>query len=300
MKATANILGFMQQFNNEEACKGHLYHLKWGNGYTCRKCGHDVSGKGRTKFHRRCRKCKYDESCTAHTLFHKIKFALPKAFLMVYQLSTMKKGMSSCELSRQFGIHQETAWYFRQKVMLAMSNQKHRLLNSSVEVDETVIGGRETGKPGRSHGLKKKVAIAIEVDYPTDEGKPRIRAADARIIDNYSSQELGRIVDEMIEPDALVTTDGLPAYQAAVQPRMHDVWLSDKGENFQSLHWHIFNLKSWIRGIHHHISAKHAQKYLNEFHFRFKNRNWIQSCPNKVLRLMTKTPKTSYSQVIAN
>ena len=29
------------------------------------------------------------------------------------------------------------------------------------------------------------------------------------------------------------------------------------------------NLKSWLNGIHHGVSAKHLQAYLNEFTFRF-------------------------------
>ena len=32
------------------------------------------------------------------------------------------------------------------------------------------------------------------------------------------------------------------------------------------------NLKSWLNGIHHGVSAKHLQAYLNEFTFRFNRR----------------------------
>ena len=38
------------------------------------------------------------------------------------------------------------------------------------------------------------------------------------------------------------------------------------------LHTHIMNIKSWARGIHHHISNKHAQCYMDEFHFKFNRR----------------------------
>ncbi|HBH07635.1 MAG TPA: hypothetical protein DDX92_13630 [Flavobacteriales bacterium] len=43
-------------------------------------------------------------------------------------------------------------------------------------------------------------------------------------------------------------------------------FLSNKGENFKPLHWHIFNLKNWIRGVHHKISRAHLQSYLDEYH----------------------------------
>ncbi len=41
---------------------------------------------------RRCSQCGYDESATAGTLFHKLKFSLLKAFEMVYEITTSKKG----------------------------------------------------------------------------------------------------------------------------------------------------------------------------------------------------------------
>jgi hypothetical protein len=40
-----------------------------------------------------------------NTLFHKIKISLPVAFAIVYQLLSMKKWMSSCEIASQHGIH---------------------------------------------------------------------------------------------------------------------------------------------------------------------------------------------------
>ena len=38
------------------------------------------------------------------------------------------------------------------------------------------------------------------------------------------------------------------------------------------IHLVFANLKTWINGIHHGVSAKHLQAYLNEFTFRFNRR----------------------------
>ena len=35
------------------------------------------------------------------------------------------------------------------------------------------------------------------------------------------------------------------------------------------IHLVFSNLKNWLSGIHHGVSAKHLQAYLNEFTFRF-------------------------------
>jgi hypothetical protein len=105
--------------------------------------------------------------------------------MITYQLSTMKKGMSSCEISRQYGIHQETAWYFRRKVQRAMQSLVIQSLRDNVEVDEAMIGGVETGRKGRSKGKKRKIQIAAEVGYPEDDKPAYLKRAGAYMIDDF-------------------------------------------------------------------------------------------------------------------
>ena len=38
------------------------------------------------------------------------------------------------------------------------------------------------------------------------------------------------------------------------------------------IHLVFSNLKTWLNGIHHGVSSKHLQAYLNEFTFRFNRR----------------------------
>ena len=45
-------------------------------------------------YHKRCKQCAYDESVTANTVFHGMH---PKAFYMIFRLTTQKKGMSTVE-----------------------------------------------------------------------------------------------------------------------------------------------------------------------------------------------------------
>ena len=78
------------------------------------------------KHNKRCKECGHEESPTSHSLFHKIKFPLQKAFYTCYQLSVNKKGMSTLELSRQYGLSQKTCWFFKRKVQKAMeSSDQH-------------------------------------------------------------------------------------------------------------------------------------------------------------------------------
>ena len=298
MKKHEGLIAFIRRFPDDEACKKYLSDQKWASGFQCRRCGHEESGKGETAHHRRCKNCRYDESPTAHTLFHKIKFPLQKAFVIIHQLTTMKKGMSSCEISRQYGIHQETAWTFKQKVMRAMAVDPC-VLSGSVEIDETVVGGHEKGKPGRSHGRRKSVQVAAEIEYPEEEGNPVIKRARSLPIHGYAASDMAPAINQMVDDTALVTTDGNLAYPKALGKRDHLVFLSENGANFQLLHWHIFNLKNWIRGTHHKVSGKHIRYYLEEFHFRFNYRNFIQRAFNSVVKNMLNLPWMPYKQLIA-
>lgn len=79
-------------------------------------------------------------------------------------------------------------------------------------------------------------------------------------------------------PNTLVVTDDWSAYgplrargydhHAIAQCGDHEV----TEEFLPIIHLVFSNLKTWLNGIHHGVSAKHLQAYLNEFTFRFNRR----------------------------
>ncbi len=48
---------------------------------------------------------------------------------------------------------------------------------------------------------------------------------------------------------------------------------SDKGKAMEELHKQIILFKNWLRETHHKCSKLLLPKYLNEYKFRFNNRN---------------------------
>ena len=48
---------------------------------------------------------------------------------------------------------------------------------------------------------------------------------------------------------------------------------SDKGKAMKELHKQIMLFKNWLRETHHKCSKLLLPKYLNEYKFRFNNRN---------------------------
>jgi len=218
---------------------------------------------------------------------------------MTYLISSHKKGISTCELARQFGVKQTTAWFFKRKVQQAMKPTGLQLLDGTVEVDETAVGGKEKGKPGRSHSKKKIVQVAVETDT-NQKGEPIIKRAYGKVVDSYSSDSLGGGLLAMVDKGGTVKTDKWSSYPSAATDYDHQSEYSEQGTNFELLHWHIFNIKNWIRGTHHHISSDHAQHYMDEFHFRFNRRNQYKSVAITVIKRMMEAPWLPYVKAIGN
>ena len=185
--------------------------------------------------------------------------------MIVYYMSTTKKGISSYELSRQLSLRQKTCWLFQQKIRQAMSSEGDPLLGKQVIVDEFVVGGPERGKKGRSKGKKKEVVMAIQHD------SYGIRGCYARHIKGCGTKQLRPFFEDHIDKVAKITSDKWRGYSPLKQVYLQLEQIpSKKGKNFPFMHRQIMMLKAWLRGIYHH--CKHLQHYLDEFCYRF-NRN---------------------------
>jgi hypothetical protein len=130
---------FSAQFFTEDECRKFLCEWKWERGFTCQKCGHPSCIKGRTWYYRKCQRCQFDESCTAFTMFHKLKFPLDKAFQITYSIAFCDSTITPSEISSHYGIHQETAWKFKKKVISMLE-----LNQIPFGVREREVGGGET------------------------------------------------------------------------------------------------------------------------------------------------------------
>ena len=281
---------FKLRFKTNDDCLEYLVEIKWGAGFKCSRCSNSTYCKGRLWYYRRCTKCDYNESATANTLLHRCKLNMLTVFEFIYRISVRKKGMSTCELSKEFGCQQKSAWLLKAKLQHVMKSSEQYELTGQVEVDEFLVGGLEAKTPGRSHGKKALVVLAIErvIDK---KGNQTISRAYAKTIDNSSAKSLETIFETHISKKAAVTTDGWVGYLP-----LHKKWevtqkLSEKGENFKQLHTHIMNIKGWLRGIHHHCSKERLQDYLNEYHFRFNRRGNLNTICDKLLqRIMAQKP----------
>lgn len=286
---------FTERFGNKNDCYQHLAELKWGEGYSCKRCNCPGYIKGKQPYSRRCRGCGYDESTTTGTLFHKLKFGIDNAFGMLYEISTSRKGANSVWLAERFGVQQNTAWLFRQKVQKAMKSSGNHPLEDEVHVDEFEIGTPKQGEQGRAHSeTKMRVVIAIE------HRKGKSGRGYAKVIADYSSESLKPIFDQHIDKQAYVLADGWSGYQPIKEgfPNLSQI-LSDKGKNFKMLHIQIRNFKNWLRGVHSYCGRENLQNYIDEYFYRFNRRNHRASILDKLIeRCVDCSPMTKSTLIL--
>lgn len=279
---------FYERFNSDDSCYNYLSEIKWsGNSYVCRKCGNTHYCKGRSPYSRRCTRCKYDESVTSGTMFDKCKFPILLAFHIAFKICTKKKGMSSLELSEEYGLRQKTCWEFKWKIQQAMKSSGKHPLTGEVHVDEFYVGGEEDGIIGRNpKGKKKLVIAALEIV------KGGVGRAYAQVIDDASATSFRPFFEKHISKDATIVTDEWNGYKPLMRDYNIEQRRSDDGKAFPQMHIHIMNIKGWLRGIHHHCSKERMQGYLDEYHFRFNRRVHMDTIFDVLTRRMVSNQPT--------
>jgi transposase-like protein len=279
-----NFEKFVDQFQTEKDCIEYISLLRWPDGY---KCPHCESSKAwitsRDLFH--CSKCRRDTSITYGTVFENTQKPLRLWFHVMWLMMAQKTGVSAKNLqdSMGFGSYQ-TIWGWLHKLRSIMVRPGRELLNGTVEVDETYIGGKTEGKRGRGSEEKTLVVVAVEgidniVEKENEKGYEKILGrVRFRCIDNASAENLIPFVCDTVKPGSNVVTDGWAGYNDLNSKGFVHCkqMISDNNKTHEPLpHVHLIVslLKRWLRGTHQGaISSSHLQDYLDEYAFRFNRR----------------------------
>lgn len=280
-----NLIQFYNSFATEELCQKFLFEQRWSNGVVCPKCGEIGVKTYKLKSGRlKCASCRNTFTVRMGSIFEESPVPLQKWFLAIYLCTSLKKGISSLQLSKYIGVTQKTAWFMLQRIRHVFESGSFEKLSGEVEMDEAYVGGKDsnkhatkrtkylTGKGSQGFGSKNsKTPVVGMVERGGD--------LHAVVTSDTGSATLMGLVRKHIDIDATIYTDEHMPYRTlpkigykhesvnhGTKEFVNGMASTNTAESFWS------HLKRGIDGIYHHVSPKHLQKYCDEYSYRWNTR----------------------------
>lgn len=283
-KKTCSVLRFYENFRDEGSCIRYLETVRWKDGvispfdpkskvYKCKGNRYRCKNTG-----------KYFDVKTG-TIFANSKIPLRYWFYAMFLFISHKRGISSCQLARDLGVTQKTAWTMLNKLRESMDMLNNGKLEGDVEFDETFVGGKNKNRH-KDKKVEKCQGRSFKDKVPVFGMLQRNGSLVAKVVSNTQSDTLAPIIKNHVKEHSRVYTDGWDYgslrqdyTQLSVNHGANLYGLSfvtDDGElvyvNTNSIENAWSHLKRMIFGTYYHISRKHIQKYIDEFTFRFNTR----------------------------
>jgi transposase-like protein len=260
----------IDQFGDEDRCREYLENVRWPDGVQCPRCESKKISRIVKRNQFDCDSCRYQFSVRTGTIFHDSKLPFRKWFLAVFLMCESRKGISANQMKRMLKVHPKTAWYLCHRIRAAMHDASPEPLSGIVEVDETYIGGKARGK-GKGY-KKNKTMILGAVERG---GRVRLQVAP-----NEKRETLRGFAKSAISDDAeAIYTDQEPAYGDLNDWNTRHERVNHGDEEWVRGLIHTNTVESvWslfdrgVIGSYHKLSVKHLPAYLDEFTFRFNNR----------------------------
>jgi transposase-like protein len=269
-----SLFDLMDAFPDEQVCIDHVRAIRWKDGEFCPYCGDGRIYHFSDRKTFKCGACRQRFSIKVGTIFEDTKLPLRKWFMAIWMIANHPKGIASTTLAKDLKITQKSAWFVLHRLRhAARTNSFNAPLKGTVEADTTFVGGKDQNRHAkdrkRGFGGKGKAVVLGVVER---EGELRAE----HIADN-ETLTIRKSIRENVAPGAHIMSDGDAAFRMPEYENDHVE--HGKGEYVRGdVHtqkidsvWAL--LKRQIVGIHHWVSPKHLQRYVDEMTWRFNRRD---------------------------
>jgi transposase-like protein len=278
-----SITEFLRDFPDDAACLEHLWRTRYspdGEHAHCPRCDcRRMFKRYATKQQRQswtCTACGHHVHPTAGTIFHRSSTSLRLWFHAMYLMTSTRCGISAKQLERELGVHYKTAWRMFNRIRNELMKGDEWPLKGEVEVDETSWGGRPRHKhKTRSEAMLFREAKPIVLGMVERGGRIRLRVIAAR-----RGEPLSGAVRANVDPTAIIFTDDWRPYRplrreyAGHNVINHSAGAYVEGDiHTNTIEGFFGNLKTGMRGTYKQVSRKWLQSYLDEYAWRYNQRN---------------------------
>lgn len=283
---------FFTRFPDDETCLQHIFECKFGQGHKCPKCERDAKWY-RIKAERAysCQFCGHHLHPTVDTPFHRTRTPLQLWFFAIYLFTTTRNGVSAKELQRQLGVTYKTAWRMGHEIRKHMAYvDGDPTLASTVEVDETYVGGKTTMD-------KKMDNKSVVFGMLQRDGR-----VTAKVVKDSSKNTLQPILKRNVKTGSTVYSDSYRSYRGLNRNGYVHGTVDHGKKEWVRGHVHTngiesfwSHLKKGLTSTHVSVSREHLEKYVKEFECRFNFRQnpkaMFPALVSSFLRPEPSTPK---------
>lgn len=274
-----SLFDLLAAFPDEQACVDHLRAIRWRDGEFCPHCGDNRIYHFSDRKTFKCGACRKRFSIKVGTIFEDTKLPLRKWFMAIWMITNHPKGIASVTLAKDLKITQKTAWFVLHRLRHAARTRSFNApLKGNVEADTTFVGGREKNKhavdrEGKAYGGAGKAVVLGIVER---EGELR-----AEHVENHRAAMLQGKVRQNVADGSAIFTDEDTTFFGLEKDYNHLTVNHRRGEyvrlggfvHTQTIESVWALLKRQIVGVHHWVSSKHLQKYVDEMSWRFNRRD---------------------------